>query len=118
MLSCCRGLRPHPPRWECHRQPGPRASSPRLSGHLVRGPTTETKTMSEGKTAQITKLLTTRPDTERAAELRVRAEEIGDALAKLMDDAAAGDMEVQLNCVRGPLGRHHISLLRVVKVYE
>lgn len=76
--------------------------------------------MSEvGKGENIATLVTTRPESEIALDLKRRAAEALEPLARLMDEAAANGLQITWDnfFVGPPLMRFHVNNLRVVKNY-
>ena len=68
-------------------------------------------------TDQIPRLVPTKPDAELAAEFKKRAVELYQPILDLCTEAHAAGFEINVQSSMGPLGKHVITLLKVVRVY-
>lgn len=63
-------------------------------------------------------LVPNRPDAEIAEELKQKAIELHEPILKLLDEAHANGFGLNIGCGLGPLGKHIITQIQIVKVYK
>ena len=66
---------------------------------------------------EIARIVPTKPDAEVAADFKRRAVEIYQPLLDLCTEAHQSGFEVQISSGMGPLGKHVITMCKVVRVY-
>jgi len=66
---------------------------------------------------EVARIVPTRPDAEIAADLKRRAVELYQPILELCTEAHRGGFEVQIASGMGPLGKHVITMLKVMKAY-
>ena len=65
----------------------------------------------------IAKLVPTKPDAELAEEYKKRAVDAWQPILDLCTEAQRAGFEIHVGSGAGPLGKHVITMLKVVKVY-
>lgn len=65
----------------------------------------------------VARIVPNKPDSEIAADLKRRIVEVYKPVLDLCSEAQASGFELQVASGVGPLGRHVITLCKVVKVY-
>ena len=63
-------------------------------------------------------LVPNRPDAELATELKEEAIKLHEPLLALLDKANADGFGIAVQCGMGPLGKHVITQIQIVKVYK
>ena len=66
---------------------------------------------------EVARIVPTRPDSEIAADLKRRAVEIYGPLLDLCTEAHNAGFDLRVTSAMGPLGKHVITMLQVVRVY-
>ena len=67
--------------------------------------------------SNIATLVPTKSDADVATELKKRAIEVYEPVLQLLNEAHAAGFEININSALAPIGKHMITVLRVVKVY-
>lgn len=63
-------------------------------------------------------LVPNRPDAELAAELKEEAVRLHEPLLALLDKAHANGFALAVQCGMGPLGKHVITNIQIMKVFK